>query len=298
LLLLSLAVTLHLWVVQAPQPQEPVYSVLASRVISSILIAPPLPLAPPLQLLSTRRPAGRVTLQTTIMNVPALPGPPLPIRSASFERTAVPVGTIGTMARAAVIDARPKLASFVAVGTLARLTSAPEPEPDSTPASSTVTAPSPSEPRSETAPLAAERSAPAAERLVAATTGRLDAAPASAFDEQRRQTVVAVVHQYARALERLDVSATKAVYPSVDGRELRRAFDGLKGQQYSIASCGVSFSTSGDDARARCTANATFRPKVGSRVLRLTDYEWVINLARGGGGWQIREAQILETRNQ
>jgi hypothetical protein len=104
--------------------------------------------------------------------------------------------------------------------------------------------------------------------------------------------VLAVVHQYARALERLDVGAAKAVYPTVDGRELRRAFEGLKSQRYHIASCGVFFSSSGDDAHAKCTGNATFQPKVGSRVVRLTDYEWVISLARGGSGWQILEARI------
>jgi hypothetical protein len=284
--------------VHAPKPQEPVYSLLASRVISSVLIAPPIPLAPPLQLLSPRRSSARVTLQTTIMNVPALPGPPLPLRSASFERTVVPVGTMGTFARAAVIDASPRIAASVPAGTLASLTTAAEPV-STKPSPPPVVAATSLEPRSESAPALAVRSAPAAERLVAATADRVDPA-AGGLDEQTQQraVVLAVVHQYARALERLDVSATKAVYPTVDGRELRRAFDGLKGQQYSIASCGVDFYASGEGARARCTGNATFRPKVGSRVLRLTDYEWVINLARGGGGWQIREAQILEARNQ
>jgi hypothetical protein len=294
-ILLCFAVSLHIWGVRSPQQQEPVYSILASRVISSILVAPPVPLAPSLQIVSTRRSTERVTLQTSILNVPALPGPPIPMRSARIDRAVVPVGTMGALARASVIDASPKLPSAGAM--LIRLNASAEPVvetglPGKTPVF--PAAPSAIEPRSEPAPAPAERVVPTPDRHVAATSGSSDAAPLSALEEQRRQKegVLAVVHQYARALEKLDVGAAKAVYPTVDGRELRRAFDGLKGQQYYIASCGVSFSSSGDDAHARCKGNATFRPKIGPRIVRVTDYEWVISLARGGGGWQILEARI------
>jgi hypothetical protein len=132
------------------------------------------------------------------------------------------------------------------------------------------------------------------DRVVGSTAEHTEPASFDPNEERRHQrdVVVGVVHQYARALERLDVGAATALYPTVDGRELRRSLNGLKAVQYHIASCGVSFSTSGDDAHATCTGNATFRPKVGSRVVRITGYEWELSLARGGTGWQILDSKI------
>jgi hypothetical protein len=288
MLLLGLAVSLHVWALHAPEPQEPVYSVLASRFISSVLIAPPVPLAPPLHVIPKHRSAERVVLQTTVVNV--LPYGPVSLRSA-VDPAVVPAGMVGTMGRSAPMEASRLMPMATMVDA---------------PSASGAMAESPLDYRSSaTAPLSIasspvpsstppEHALLSLDRVVDTTAERGLAPPLTAVEEERRQkeVVLAVVHQYARALERLDVSAAKAVYPTLDGRELRRAFEGLKGQQYHIASCGVKFSRSGDDANAKCTGNATFRPKVGSRVVRIPDYEWVINLARGGGGWQILEARI------
>jgi type IV secretory pathway VirB10-like protein len=118
--------------------------------------------------------------------------------------------------------------------------------------------------------------------------------PPTPADEVNRQKeiVLAVLREYSRAYERLDVRATKAVYPSVDDRKLQRAFQELEGQQVRFASCGVSISSSGAGANARCRGDATFRPKVGSRIVRLTDREWTFSLSRGGSGWQILDARM------
>ena len=114
------------------------------------------------------------------------------------------------------------------------------------------------------------------------------------IDDERgqKEVVLAVLRAYSRAYERLDVRATKAVYPSVDDRRLQRAFENLQGQEMRFASCGVSISSSGADANARCKGDAVYRPKVGSRVVRLTDREWTFSLSRGGGGWQILNARM------
>jgi hypothetical protein len=109
---------------------------------------------------------------------------------------------------------------------------------------------------------------------------------------QQKEIVLAVLREYSRAYERLDVRATKAVYPSVDDRKLQRAFQELQGQQVRFASCGVSISSSGAGANARCRGDATFRPKVGSRIMRLTDREWTFSLSRDGSGWQILDARM------
>ena len=118
-------------------------------------------------------------------------------------------------------------------------------------------------------------------------------ASAPAVPDGGEQDVVrAVLLEYTQALERLDVRATKVVYPTVDARKLQRAFEDLEQQQVRLTSCHVEITSSGRGAAARCNGEATFRPKVGSRVLRVTDREWMFNLSRGGSGWQILDARI------
>src|SRR5688572_7520991 len=97
LILLLFAVSLHVWGVQSPEPQEPVYAMLASRFVASMLVSPPVPLAPPLGPFMGQRPsAGRpVTIQTSVLNVPPVPGPPVSSH-APVDRMLVPVGTSGT----------------------------------------------------------------------------------------------------------------------------------------------------------------------------------------------------------
>ena len=113
-------------------------------------------------------------------------------------------------------------------------------------------------------------------------------------NDQRGQeeVILAVLHEYTRALERFDVGATKAVYPSVDDRRLRQSFADVETQRFQFARCGVSFSSSGHDANVWCIGNSTFRPKVGSRVIKYSDQAWEFTLARDAGGWQILEALI------
>jgi hypothetical protein len=107
---------------------------------------------------------------------------------------------------------------------------------------------------------------------------------------KEEQVVRQILREYTRAFDRLDVRAAKAVWPSLDDRALQRAFEQLDAQKVQFASCGVSIT--GPAANARCLGNATFRPKVGSRVLRVTEREWTFNLARSEGGWQIVNATI------
>jgi hypothetical protein len=108
--------------------------------------------------------------------------------------------------------------------------------------------------------------------------------------DARTQQILDVLARYAHAYERMDVKAAKALYPSLDDRALRRAFHDLDGQQVRLANCGVSFS--GQDANARCQSSATYRPKVGSRVIRLTEREWTFNLSLDDAGWQIVDARM------
>ena len=113
-------------------------------------------------------------------------------------------------------------------------------------------------------------------------------AAAEPVDEE--QVVLDILREYRRAFERLDVRAAKAVWPSLDDRALNRAFQQLDSQQLRFASCGVSIT--GRDANARCHGDATYRPKVGSRVVHLPARQWTFDLSRSASGWQIVNARI------
>lgn len=126
-----------------------------------------------------------------------------------------------------------------------------------------------------------------------ADTSHADTSAATASEDgNQTQRVLRVIQEYTRAFERLDIQATKAVYPSAPDRELRRAFRGLEGQRIRLDNCGVSISGSGQDANARCQGDYTYRPKVGSGLVRLNGREWIFSLSRNEGGWQILNATV------
>lgn len=127
------------------------------------------------------------------------------------------------------------------------------------------------------------------------TVARVAAAPkvpeAGADLSQQKQIVLQILQEYQQAFQRLDVRAAKAVWPSLDDRKLRRAFQQLDRQELRFASCDV-VSISGRDANASCRGDLTYRPKVGSRAMTLTEREWTFNLSRADEGWQIVNATI------
>jgi hypothetical protein len=267
---------------------------LASRLVASVLVSPPLPLAPPLRpIMSQRWSAGRrVTIQTRVLNVPPVPGPP--VSSHPVDPRLVPVGTSGTTIGWATEtpDVAPRLApaappARATIGDSPSFAAPAESRP--APMIAAVTTIPLREPRIQSTAPSLDGLALSASRVVL-PADRKEADPNDPAAEQGR--VLAVVREYTRALERLDVVATKAVYPSIDDRRLRRDFEGVETQRFQLGSCDVSFSSSGHGANAWCLGNSTYRPKIGSRVLRYTDKVWEFNLARDGGGWQILEARI------
>jgi hypothetical protein len=109
-------------------------------------------------------------------------------------------------------------------------------------------------------------------------------------ERDQRQLVRELLQRYVTAFERLDVDAAKAVWPTVDGAALRRAFSQLEAQHLAFESCGITIA--GSDANARCRGQATFHPRVGSRPLHLPSREWTFHLARAGDGWHIVDATV------
>lgn len=134
--------------------------------------------------------------------------------------------------------------------------------------------------------LAAAIQGPAGPMLVPAALIASADRPGRRDEEIVRQ----LLNEYAQAFERFDVQAVKALRPTLDDRALQRAFQRLDAQQFQFESCGVA--VSGREANARCRGSATYRPKVGSRVLRLTAREWTFNLSRDNDRWQIVNATL------
>jgi hypothetical protein len=237
-----------------------------------------------------------VFIENRFIRVAALPPVGMSPRTLRAEQLAVPVGTSGRLAAitrpgapaaaspAPVEPAAMKLADITDVLALAADASTPQPRAADPIAghASGIARLEPAVPPAESTRTGDVARLPANERV-----------PNEPNDQAQNETevVLAVLKEYSRAYGQMDVRATKAVYPTVDDRSLRRAFDDLKEQQVRFASCGVAISSSGAGASAWCTGDATYRPKIGSRM-HLPNREWTFTLERDGTGWQILKASM------
>ncbi|MGB2714602.1 MAG: hypothetical protein WBC51_10515 [Vicinamibacterales bacterium] len=104
-------------------------------------------------------------------------------------------------------------------------------------------------------------------------------------EEQEEQLVRQLLDEYTGAFERLDVRATKALYPNVDGRKLKRAFEQITSQRLTLESCGITIS--GSTANARCRGSATFQPRIGTRPVQVASREWMFDLSKQDTSWRI-----------
>ena len=109
-------------------------------------------------------------------------------------------------------------------------------------------------------------------------------------EPDQKALVLRVLNQYAAAFGRLDVDATKAVYPTVNYSALRRAFNQLETQRVTFDVCRVSID--GREANARCQGEAAYRPRVGPRSLQRASREWTFNLSKADEVWQIVKATV------
>jgi hypothetical protein len=287
LVMLTIAVSTHVWLVRAPHARA------ALQVAGAAAVSHPgFALAQRVSAHDSVIAAhgGSVHVRTAFVHVNVDAGAP-PTVVASADR---PVGTTGVVPAQSDIPGRdrsgtsrvsPKDSRVAAAsGTLANgLPVLPAVGTSQGPAAELA-------PRDATSlPLAlASRVEPAAiEPISRPVVAAVDHSAQLRADEE---TVRRVLLDYTRAFEKLDVQAAKAIWPSVDGRALQRAFQQLDGQQLRFESCGVS--VSGRDANARCRGDATYHPKVGSRVVRLTEREWTFNLSRDNDRWQIVKATL------
>lgn len=94
-----------------------------------------------------------------------------------------------------------------------------------------------------------------------------------------------LIDEYTGALERLDVGAAQAVFPTVDGKALKKAFGGLSAQRLTLQACGITIS--GSTANARCRGSASYQPRIGTRAMQLPSREWTFDLSKQDTDWRI-----------
>jgi hypothetical protein len=121
--------------------------------------------------------------------------------------------------------------------------------------------------------------------LVAEDLSALAITPIGPRHKSEEELVRQLIDRYAGALERLDVSAAQAAWPTVDGKALKRAFGQLASQRLTFQSCGITIS--GSTANARCRGSATYRPRIGSGPVHLASREWTFDFSKQDTDWRI-----------
>ena len=160
--------------------------------------------------------------------------------------------------------------------------------PDEDPPHSSVTAPlvtaarDPVPPASPSPPVPAAvapaREAPVAPRgepvaVAPAPPPTVSVAPPSpARGGAERAAVEAVLGQYASAFSAMDARRAKAVWPTVNERNLERAFDSLEQQEFDLGACDITVLP--PRALALCDGTARYTPKVGNRKTRTESRRW------------------------
>lgn len=274
--MLMVAIAAHTWLIRAPQGEAT-----PRNRADGIAEARPVPDPPPQQY---TRPAAESSTPRArdVRVVVAMITVPEAVRPGPARRSGVPEF------RAAEVGPRPASLRGADRTLPMATTGTPDPSDD---AHAATPAP-PRVPESESEAILPDahvapptNTAPVAAAVINRPTAPEPAPDAMADLRTQRENVLEVLNRYARAYEKLDVRAAKAVYPSVDDRALRKAFSLLNGQNVRLAGCGVDIN--GADAKASCRANATYRPKVGTRAVHVNEGEWTFSLSRDEAGWQI-----------
>jgi hypothetical protein len=164
--------------------------------------------------------------------------------------------------------------------------------PPPRPAATVVT---PRQPATTVTPRPTPAPPPVDARVAAAETRAVPPPPVAtaavraepAGEEERIRTTLT---RFRTAYSRLDASAAREVWPSVDMRALERAFDGLKSQELRFDRC--SLAVDGLRARAACTGRAVYVPRIGNQSPRSTSREWTFELKKADDErWTIASAR-------
>ena len=100
-----------------------------------------------------------------------------------------------------------------------------------------------------------------------------------------RDAVLETVQEYRQAYTKMDVTATAAIWPSVDRRALARAFSTLKSQDLELRDCEVALADA--SATTRCRGTVEYVRKIGNPTPRTGNQEFVFKMRKLGDDWFI-----------
>ena len=106
----------------------------------------------------------------------------------------------------------------------------------------------------------------------------------------QRAAVEAVLGQYANAFSALDARRAKAVWPTVNEKNLERAFDSLEQQEFDLGACDITVLA--PLALALCDGTARYTPRVGNRKARTESRRWSFTLRQTGQEWAIESVNL------
>ena len=110
------------------------------------------------------------------------------------------------------------------------------------------------------------------------------ARPERRVEAASTQYIQRLLNRYRDAFSTLDVTAVRAIWPSVDTRALRMAFDRLAEHNLDYSGCKISMG----DARAEAVCSGIAQSLgVGERTTRTTTRRWQFVLTRSADRWLI-----------
>ena len=115
--------------------------------------------------------------------------------------------------------------------------------------------------------------------------------PARSVREVETAAVQGVLERYRTAFSSLSAAGVQSFWPGANTRALNRAFDLLQSQTFDFESCAVDVSMVTSSATARCSGQAAFVPKVGSRSERVERRAWSFQLSRVNERWVITSVE-------
>ena len=160
----------------------------------------------------------------------------------------------------------------------------PAPTPPSIATSAPVPAPAP--PPAAAPSLAAARPEPLASAPASSPVAAVLRDTANDEDDIR-----STLTRFRTAYSKLDASAARDVWPSVDARALERAFQSLKSQDLHFDSCTMT--VTGARAQAACKGRMVYVPRIGDQSPRFASREWNFELRKADERWTIASARSL-----
>jgi hypothetical protein len=258
---------------------------LVDRSTESVLV--PVPAAKPPASLAAAAPPAPIPAESPppVVDVPITPSapPPAPEIEASLPKALAPVTPRNEPPRAAPSPVNREPSSTV------RVAPPVSPPLSQTPPIEVVDVPPPPPSVPAAAPPVAAELPPVPSPAPSSASPPPPAAPARAAAsaiESNTRGIENTLARYRRAFSTLDASAAVKVWPTVNERNLARAFERLQEQDVSFDGCKIDLNTD-TRAEATCKGRARYVPRVGSREPRVDLRQWRFSLVKVRDEWLI-----------